>query len=163
MKLSETQLFSRQISANVIEAIKKAKPNKVGFYSPISQEVNPKAIIDFSWAMKIRTSLPKIHNQTMHFEALYPNDALQENRFGILEPKNQEIEYALDLIIVPLIVFNEHRYRIGFGQGYYDRYLEANPQIQTWGIAYDWQKNNTWLPEIHDQPLQKIFTEKTTY
>ena len=83
-------------------------------------------------------------------------DELKCGRYGILEPLGEEITY-IDLILVPGLGFNDRFHRIGYGAGYYDRFL-LNTSAVTCGLFYDEQRAD-FLEESHDLPLDYIVTE----
>jgi len=99
----------------------------------------------------VRISIPKVNNQTgelenFYFEGLHQ---LATNEWGIQEPKQgiaTEPE-KIDMVIVPLLVFDEQGHRVGYGKGYYDRFLKTcTPKTQKIGVSL--------FP-----PVQKIPTE----
>lgn len=83
-------------------------------------------------------------------------DELRSGRYGILEPQGDEV-FDIDLILVPGLGFNERFHRIGYGAGYYDRFLLKSSAI-TCGLFYDEQRAD-FLEEPHDLPLDYIITE----
>lgn len=64
-----------------------------------------------------------------------------------------------DLIIVPLIAFDRACHRVGFGGGWYDRFLSTQPSAQKIGLAYEVQQVDTIPVEPHDEPLDMVITE----
>ena len=89
--------------------------------------------------------------------------------YGILEPKSKtEVNiFELDIILVPLVGFNEKLYRLGRGKGFYDKTF-VNIKSETkrpvlWGVGFEMQKINLNFQEKHDAKLDKIFTEKEIY
>ena len=68
-----------------------------------------------------------------------------------------------DLIIVPLIAFDQTGHRIGFGGGWYDRFLSTQPNAQKIGLAYELQLVGTIPAEPHDEPLDAVITEVNIY
>lgn len=90
---------------------------------------------------------------------------LTKSTFGIMEPKHDILMKAnienIDLIIVPGVVFDEACNRIGFGAGYYDRFLPMKAKdTPTIGIAYDYQITDKVPAGVYDVPLNFIITEK---
>ena len=86
---------------------------------------------------------------------------MQKNKYGILEP-DEKIEIdkdQLDLMIVPLVGYNQNNYRLGYGGGYYDRYLK-NYNGYTIGLAYTFQYLKDYQPEFFDIPLNQIITDE---
>ncbi len=89
----------------------------------------------------IRISIPKVNNQTgdlenFYFEGLHQ---LATNEWGIQEPKQgipTEPE-KIDMVLVPLLVFDELGHRVGYGKGYYDRFLKTcSPKTQKIGVSF---------------------------
>ena len=90
---------------------------------------------------------------------------LTKSSFGVMEPKHDILIKAnienIDLIIVPGVVFDENCNRIGFGAGYYDRFLSLKSKnTPTIGIAYDYQIIDKVPTGVYDVPLDFIITEK---
>lgn len=81
---------------------------------------------------------------------------LKAGAYGILEPRGENAE-KIDLIIVPGVGFTENLHRIGYGAGYYDRFLEGFSAV-TCGFFYDAQRCD-FKAEEHDKPLNYIITE----
>ncbi|VAW33925.1 5-formyltetrahydrofolate cyclo-ligase [hydrothermal vent metagenome] len=109
--------------------------------------------------------LPVVKEQhTMTFNYYRTKQKLTKNKFGILEPVNNEIinQQDIHLCLVPLVGFNRKGDRLGMGGGYYDRYFKLNkfhqkPTILA-GVAYDFQENGTITAQTWDIPLDIIFT-----
>ena len=84
--------------------------------------------------------------------------------FGVLEPLTNELVSPdeFDVMIVPLVAFDERCGRIGYGGGYYDRYLPFThcPSI---GLAFERQRIDDTMPEVHDHALDMIITETSIY
>lgn len=80
--------------------------------------------------------------------------------YGILEPDGEQTE-DIDLVIVPGVAFNEELHRIGYGAGYYDRFLENFSGV-TCGLFYEIQKND-FKNDACDKQLDYIITEKGIY
>lgn len=90
---------------------------------------------------------------------------LTKSTFGVMEPKHNLLKQAnienIDLIIVPGVVFDMNCNRIGFGAGYYDRFLpKKSESTTTIGIAYDYQIIDKIPTNDYDVPLDFIITEK---
>lgn len=65
---------------------------------------------------------------------------------------------AYSIIFVPVVGFNRGGFRLGYGGGWYDRFLSSQPQARVIGIAYDWAEV-CFIPETHDQPLDMVITQ----
>ena len=101
--------------------------------------------------------IPKTYPHGKMDFVLYEPEKLERNSFGLLEPKGNFsiIEPSLiDLIHVPGVAFNPSRYRVGYGGGYYDRYLEPFPG-HTISTIYPCQIQN-FQPEHYDIPVEEV-------
>ena len=89
-------------------------------------------------------------------------EPLMINKYGIPEPTSNEIIYP-SIFLVPLVAYDEKLYRIGYGGGYYDRYLKKikkRKKIVTIGLAYSFQKVKKIPIKKHDMKLDFVITEK---
>ena len=100
----------------------------------------------------------------MCFKLWIFKDPLYVNNFGILEPKNSNKEIIPDVVLVPLVAFDDKLNRIGYGKGYYDRVLNKIRKIKNntifLGIAYSFQKCRSIPTNKYDFKLDYIFTER---
>lgn len=95
------------------------------------------------------------------------NTQLCKSCCGILEPNFASKEpyppEKIDLIVVPGVAFDRRGYRIGYGGGYYDRYLCQSPNAKTVGFAYEQSLTDEIPSESHDQKVDIILTESGEY
>ena len=98
----------------------------------------------------------------MDFYIWSNNDLLKLNTYGIPEP--EKIKKVIpDILLVPLVAFDSRLYRIGYGGGYYDRYIEKfsnKKKLLKIGIAHSCQKINRVPINNYDKKLDLIITEK---
>ena len=90
------------------------------------------------------------------------NDPLKINNFGIAEPIKTKKTYP-DIIFVPLVAFDDDLNRLGYGGGFYDRYLEKMEKIKKIlkiGLGFSYQKLKKIPITKHDKKLDIILTEK---
>ncbi len=133
------------------------KAECVGVYYSIGSEVSTRKIIEHAMKSKI-VALPKIDNSTLIFASIKSIDDLKIGRYNIMEP-NGECIVKPDLILVPGIAFDSRGYRIGYGKGYYDKYLASNDSYSI-GLAYDFQILRSIPYDKHDVKMNKIVTDK---
>lgn len=82
--------------------------------------------------------------------------------FGLMEPTERLLKYDESesaLCFVPGVAFSENGDRIGFGRGYYDRFLATHPEVRRVGICYDFQITNEIRPKETDIAMDTIITE----
>ena len=108
-------------------------------------------------------SLPKIKkNFQMDFFKWSFNNPLIINEYGIPEPISNKIRYP-DILLVPLVAFDGELNRIGYGGGFYDRYIKKikkTKKLITFGLAFSFQKVNKIPTNKFDSKLDFIITEK---
>lgn len=95
----------------------------------------------------------------------YDNE-LESGAYGILEPKPEFIREVdpllIDLVLVPGVAFDKSGFRIGYGAGYYDRFLErVRPSIPKVALAFELQMVEDACPDEHDFPVEYVITEDT--
>ena len=137
----------------------------IGGYYPSNYEVNILEFLEEASKKKFKITLPVIKSSNeMCFKSWAFKEPLYVNKFGILEPKNSKKKMIPDLIMVPLVAFDNRLNRIGYGKGYYDRSLRKINKIKknviSLGIAYSFQKCKKIPTNKHDFKLDYIFTEK---
>ena len=133
----------------------------IAFYHSLPDEVDTAGMIRTAFAEGKTVCLPKILNSEMQFYTITPQTHFIPGAFGILEPAEGTLipPEQIDLIIVPLLAADAQNYRLGFGGGYYDKYLNRF-QGNTVGICFKEQRAPFSLPhEAHDMPLKIILTD----
>jgi len=137
----------------------------VASYYPSFFEVDVLNIFKFKFKRKLTNYLPVISGKnTMKFFYWKPHEALKINKFGMLEPASLNKNVVPDLMLVPLLAYDKNKFRLGYGKGYYDRflnkYLTTNKNIVTVGIAFSFQKCEKIPIENFDVKLNYILNEK---
>ncbi|EUJ24872.1 5-formyltetrahydrofolate cyclo-ligase [Listeria grandensis FSL F6-0971] len=126
-------------------------------------EVATQSIIERAWLEGKCVSIPETDNKskTMQFREYRSDDKLVKKTLGLYEPMTKARILAkaeIDLLIVPGVLFRPDGYRIGFGAGFYDRYL-AGYEGRTISLCYAEQISTDFTPEAHDLPVQKLVLE----
>ena len=137
--------------------------NKViGGYYPYNYEVDTIEILKKIEKKNYLISLPKIKKSyKMNFFNWSTKDPLQINQFGIPEPTSNKIIYP-SILLVPLVAFDKYNNRLGYGGGFYDRYInkiKKNQSVTTIGLAYSYQEIKKVPINDHDIKLDFIVTE----
>jgi len=163
------EYYSKSIQEDfqsILKILKKKRNIKkiVGGYYSYNYEVNVMPILEKFEKMKYKISLPKIgKNSSMTFYNWSSNDPLNVNKFGIPEPITNRIIYP-DILLVPLVAYDKNFNRIGYGGGFYDRYIQRIKKIKkvlTIGLAFSYQMVKKIPIEKNDIRLDFIITEKT--
>ena len=102
----------------------------------------------------------------MNFFPWKKNEVLSVNKFGLLEPIKSHAEIP-DVMLVPVLAFDSEKFRLGYGKGFYDRYLNKYlkkfKNILTVGVAFSFQKYHKLPTDNNDVQLNYILTEKGIY
>ena len=153
----------------LIKLIKKRYKKSLNFsiYYPSYFEVNVLKLFESNISKKIKILLPVITSDIqIQFHKWKSYDALKINKFGMLEPYLSSQQIVPDVMLVPLLAFDKQKNRLGYGKGFYDKYLikylkrERQKKILSIGIAFSFQKHHK-LPVLNsDVKLDFILTEK---
>ena len=169
IKRKKKYLEIKRFNFNLIfKLIKKHFHNKkitIAGYYPSNYEVDTLSFLKEASKKKFKIVLPVIKiSNTMSFESWTYGEPLYVSKFGTLEPSNLNKRINPELIMVPLVAFDEKLNRIGYGKGYYDRILQkinkTKKKTISLGIAYSFQKCKSIPINKYDFKLDYIFTEQ---
>lgn len=131
-------------------------------YMDCKHEVETRDIIRAAWKAGKKVAVPKVQGERMQFYYIQSlEEDLEDGYFGIQEPK--EIHPAKEtkaLLMMPGVAFDEDRHRVGYGGGFYDRFLEEHPEMITVALAFEFQVKPEVPYEVFDIRPAKIVTEK---
>ena len=150
---------------SILEILKKKNISgkTVGGYYPYNYEIDILQVLEKFEKNNFLISLPKIKRSSrMDFFEWSLSDPLSINEFGIPEPISKKIKYP-DILLVPLVAFDNHLNRIGYGGGFYDRYINKirkKKKVVTIGFAYSYQKVKKIPTNIYDIKLDFIIINK---
>jgi 5-formyltetrahydrofolate cyclo-ligase len=160
--------FNKDLKINSNKFISFLKNNRLnqknfGGYYPSNYEIDDLDILDLLEKKNFKVSLPIIKKDNqMNFYSWSRSDPLRVNKFGIPEPVSSKIFYP-DILLVPLVAYDNNLNRLGYGGGYYDRYiekLEKTKKVTKIGIAFSFQKILSIPIDQYDKRLDFIITEK---
>lgn len=142
----------------------KNKKINISLYYPSFYELNVLKILNVNFFKKYKFLLPKIsQSNTMNFFKWDKYDTLLINRYGIPEPV-KSIPVIPDVVLLPLLAFDKNKNRLGYGKGYYDKYLKKyikiHKNIVTVGIAFSFQRHHNLPVSNSDFKLHYVITEK---
>mgnify|MGYP001953826911 CR=1 FL=1 len=144
------------------QLVKDKKAKVVHAYIPMGTEIDIRPFLEKMLAENIKIitpkTLPKRQLKNLELQAL---NNLEKGVFGTSYPANSS-EYVgdYDLIIVPGLAFDDHNFRLGYGGGYYDTFLEQHPKAFKIGIFYPFQKVAKVPTEVHDVCLDVILVKE---
>ena len=143
------------------------KDLKLALYYPSNFELNVLKFLENNYIKNKNVLLPAIERKNnMNFYSWEKNQALIVNQFGMLEPNKTKIKIP-NLMLIPILAFDKHKYRLGYGKGFYDRYLNKYlkkfKNIVTVGVAFSFQKHHKLPRDKNDVRLDYILTEKGIY
>ena len=143
----------------------KTKTNlkNLGGYYPSNFEIDDLEILNLLVKKNYKISLPKIKkNNQMNFFNWSNDELLKINKFGIPEPISKKIIYP-DILLMPLVAYDNNLNRLGYGGGFYDRYIKKIEKIKKIikiGLAFSCQKVKKVPIDKYDKKLDFIITEK---
>lgn len=163
----EWRKASSDIEAAVIAHPWFAKAEDIYTYVDCNRESGTRRIIETAFETGKNVWVPKVTGDTMHFYRIESLAELRLGAYGIMEPKGDGPmdkaawnEACEGLMLMPGVAFDGQCHRVGYGGGYYDRYLAAHPGFRTMAPAFEFQI----LPEVpyeeHDIRPDIVVTEK---
>lgn len=153
---------SMVIASQVIALINERKYTKVGLYMAMNDEVQTTEMIDFCFNQGINIAVPKVEGGIIQFYWIGNYRDVEEGHFNVLEPTTNKIATDFDALIIPMVAFDASGNRLGYGKGYYDRYLSQYQGDQI-GVAFEGQRFSTIPTDAYDQRLRLIVSEARCY
>ena len=153
LSMTEVHRRSSQLVKAILELPAYRQAELVALYYPISHEVDLRSL----FSLGKRIALPKIIGGEMHFLEIGPATLLETSRFGIKEPvTGQIVDDQIDFLLVPSIAIDETYFRIGYGKGYFDRFLALHHPKTSLGVIYDFQLVKHFQHSDTDIPLDGV-------
>ena len=149
---------------DIVKKINKRGDMNISLYYPNSYEVDVFKILEVNYFKNFRLLLPCIEEgNLMNFYKWRKNSALRVNKYGIPEPIKSK-KFLPTIILVPMLAFDKNKNRLGYGKGYYDKYLfklsKINKKIISIGVAFSFQKHHKLPSNNLDFKLDYVLTEK---
>lgn len=161
----EKQVIERKMYENLWGTSYWQEANMIGVTWSQSFEWNTLPIIERAWEEEKRVAIPKVNelDRKMKFYEIKDTSEVEEGFRSLMEPNTNLTTFvpkkAIDLLIVPGVVFTTAGNRIGFGGGFYDRYL-TDFQQRTLSLCSEAQIVEYIEHEVHDQRVQILVTEE---
>ena len=153
------------LAATFIDAIELAAGAVVAGYWPMRDEVDPRPLMRRLHRSAHVCALGVVHARAapLRFRAWEPGMALEPGGFGTLVPPAEAAELAPEIVLTPLLAFDAHGHRLGYGGGYYDRTLAAlrarAPSVLAVGLAFEAQRIEAVPHTASDARLDWVVTE----
>ncbi len=116
----------------------------VALYMPIQAELDTALLLQNAWLHEKIVLLPRCQAHEVGLMDFFPcteYSDLEAGKYNILEPKANIApwQHSIDLIVLPALAFAKSGHRLGFGAGYYDRFLMLGKNTLSVGLAFTWQ------------------------
>ncbi|MEM9269823.1 MAG: 5-formyltetrahydrofolate cyclo-ligase [Pseudomonadota bacterium] len=147
----------------LVELLDGHPPGVISGYWPIRTELDPRPALHLLYRAGWQVCLPVVlgSGQPLAFRAWAPGDALVEGAYKAMIPAKEEA-CTPNVVLAPLLAFDDQGYRLGYGGGFYDRTLDLlrrSGPVQAYGYALSAQQVPQVPREATDQPLDGIVTE----
>ena len=170
---SDQAQHAEQLSQQILQQPAFINNQHIAAYLANDGEINPQPIIEQAWNLGKQVYLPVLsaHENSLLFALYEKNSPMCRNQFGIDEPDCLPEHWLkaehMDLILLPLVAFDDQGNRMGMGGGFYDRSLEnireQEKPTQLIGLAHEVQKTDQLEVQSWDIPLHAIATESNFY
>jgi len=174
---TERQYSALQLTAHLLQSRLFNNSQHIALYLTNDGEMDPWSLIEAAWQRGKQCYLPVLGlrpGNRLWFIPYQPDTKLVNNRFGIPEPVHARRQrrlkpQSLDLILMPLVAFDQQGNRLGMGGGFYDRTLSFLRHRHSWrkprliGLAYEFQRVDQLAYQSWDVPLDAIATEDRIY
>ncbi|MGS0765420.1 5-formyltetrahydrofolate cyclo-ligase [Syntrophomonas curvata] len=156
-----------ELSAQIFKRLEQLQPlagaQVIMGYSSIKNEVNL-----IPWLVQLKEQgrtilLPRVEGNCLEAIELKDWDDMGRGSFGIREPRGEAFAVEkIDVVLVPGLVFDANGYRLGYGKGYYDRFLpRLSKQCFNCGVCYEYQVADNVFPNPADVPVHWIVTDRS--
>ena len=159
--------YTKQISTQLYNLNEWKQSKVIGITISIPPEIPTLHIIEQAWREGKEVVIPKCNpeNKTMQFKKITSFEQLESVYSGLLEPVENTLEVRsekINLLVVPGLAFTREGYRLGFGGGYYDRFLSSY-NGSTVSLAFECQLVDQLPTELHDIPVHLVVSTDKVY
>lgn len=162
----EAEQAQAALQDRVMTILAELEPDYLGLYWPMQGEFNPMGVAAAAQqAFACRLALPFAQKSPpqMHFRLWNGQPPGTQDDHGIPCPDGSPV--VPDVVLVPCVGFTPEGWRLGYGGGYFDRFMAAHPQVTALGVAWEGGRltQADLQPQSHDIPLMAILTESNTW
>lgn len=164
LSAADVSVLSCRAQRNFIASDVFRRARVLALYSPVHQEIATERIAAAAIEAGKRICYPRVAGQTLVFGEVASPEALRPGRFSIPEPlpAAPRLDGVIDVLLVPGLAFDVQGFRLGYGRGYYDRYLaDVAAGVLAVGLCYDFQVCAAVPQEPHDRRLDWLVTESS--
>lgn len=158
---------SGRICERLVQSNQWRRASWIYAYMDFRREVMTDGIIQRAWEEGKRVAVPRVEGDDLVFCEITAPGQCEAGYFGILEPPvslpKADPAGERTLVIVPGVAFDRARHRVGYGRGFYDRYLSAHPGYDTAAVAFSWQLMEEVPHEPQDIVPRSLVTEQGNY
>lgn len=168
--LSEDEMLNRGyiVMEKTVAHYDFRKAKNILAYMHTGSEVRTDGIIAYGLMLGKKVYVPRVREKEMAFHEIRDINECTPGFMGILEPPEDAPVFAFDketekedtLMILPGLAFDKKGGRLGYGGGFYDRYLAEHPNCIKMGIAYDFQFIGEVVKDEHDIPVDILITDQ---
>lgn len=161
----QVAFMSRQAQQRLVATDVFVAARSLALYSPIRNEIATSDIFARASSQGKQVYYPRVAGALLNFVQISSLEQLVPGSFGLLEPAAdlETSRYVPELILVPGVAFDRCGHRLGYGRGFYDRYLACcSAQVVRVGFAYSFQLCDALPAGDHDQPLDALVTDTQT-
>ncbi|HIJ88932.1 MAG TPA: 5-formyltetrahydrofolate cyclo-ligase [Desulfuromonadales bacterium] len=156
---------SRAAQLNLLSLDEYAAADCIALYAPAHNETDTELLLAAAFRAGKRVLFPAVCGQQMVFRRVERLEELQKGAFGILEPCRTGADHQADeadLIVIPGVGFDLSGHRIGYGKGFYDRFLHhPDCSAHLIGLCHDFQLIEELIPaDAHDIPMEIIVSDR---
>ncbi|MCD4827665.1 MAG: 5-formyltetrahydrofolate cyclo-ligase [Acholeplasmataceae bacterium] len=146
----EKMIRDQHIIDQIISYQKFIQAKTVALFYPMGKEIN---LLKLLKQDKIFL-FPRVNGKNLDFYIYTKDMVFEKSRFGVLEPKADQVYTdKIDFMVVPALCISKACHRVGYGGGYYDRYIQNHKIDFTLGVIYDFQELNHFEISSFDQKL----------
>ena len=152
--------YSHQVQQKLLATEHYRQAKVIALYAPIHNEVLTNDLFDAALQDNKRVCFPRVEQNMLQFLQVDEESQLAPGAFGVDEPTGTKMVPIdeIDLVVVPGVAFDRSGYRLGYGQGYYDRAVGSADNAVLAGLAFDFQIVDELPTEEHDVRLDLLVT-----
>lgn len=162
--IEEWEEKSHRIQNKVVTHSSFLNADVIYCYIDYRNEVGTKKIIQKAWELEKKVAVPKVEGDEMNFYYISGFCDLKEGYRGIPEPKISHFSNDKNaLVIMPGVAFDKQRNRIGYGKGFYDKFMGLHRDYKTIAIAFECQLIDKIETDLFDYRPNVLITEEKIY